>query len=113
MDVINPTAVLVLAAGIFGVAILYSSVGHGGASGYIAVMALFNILPTTLKPTALILNIIVSAIATACFARSGDFTWRLFWPFAITSVPASYLGGYINLSPHFYRPSLILNPTSS
>ena len=104
MDVINQTAVLVFATCIFGVAILYSSVGHGGASGYIAVMALFNILPTTLKPTALILNIIVSAIATVCFARSGYFTWRLFWPFAITSVPASFLGGYINVPPHFYKP---------
>jgi len=104
MDVIYPTTFFVLAACIFSVALLYSSVGHGGASGYIAVMALFSVAPVILKPTALILNIIVSAVATICFARSGHFTWRLFWPFALTSVPASFFGGCINLPPYFYRP---------
>jgi uncharacterized membrane protein YfcA len=93
-----------LAAGVFLVAMLYSCVGHGGASGYMAVMVLFGISPIVLKPTALVLNILVSTMATLCFARAGHFSWRLFWPFAITSIPCSFVGGYINLPPHIYRP---------
>jgi uncharacterized membrane protein YfcA len=67
-------------------------------------MALFSIAPAILKPTALFLNILVSAIAAFCFFRAGHFSWRLFWPFAATSVPCSFLGGYLNLPPHLYKP---------
>lgn len=86
------------------VAILYSSVGHGGASGYIATLALFSVAPEAFKPTALVLNIVVAAIATYSFARAGHFSWRLFWPFAATSIPCSFIGGYLSLPPHVYRP---------
>jgi len=86
------------------VAILYSSVGHGGASGYIAVLALFSVEPAAFKPTALVLNILVAAIATYSFARAGHFSRRLFLPFAVTSIPCSFIGGYITLPPNVYKP---------
>jgi uncharacterized membrane protein YfcA len=86
------------------VAILYSSVGHGGGSGYIAALALFSVAPAAFKPTALVLNILVSAVATFSFARAGHFSWRLFWPFAAASIPCSFIGGYVNLPPHLYKP---------
>jgi hypothetical protein len=79
------------------VAFLYSSVGHAGASGYIAVMTLFGLAAATIRPTALILNILVATIGSAQFARAGYFSWRLFWPFAVLSIPAAYLGGYLQL----------------
>ncbi len=79
------------------VAFLYSSVGHAGASGYIAVMTLFGLAATAIRPTALILNILVATIGSIQFARAGYFRWRLFWPFAVLSVPAAYLGGYLQL----------------
>ncbi|MBU5612532.1 sulfite exporter TauE/SafE family protein [Geomonas azotofigens] len=86
------------------VAVLYSCVGHGGASGYIAVLALFSVAPEVFKPTALTLNLLVAGIATFSFARAGHFSWRLFWPFAATSIPFSFLGGYLTLPSHIYRP---------
>ncbi len=79
------------------VAFLYSSVGHAGASGYIAVMTLFGFAAEQIKPTALILNIFVATIAAFQFWRAGYFSWKLFWPFAVLSVPAAYLGGYWHL----------------
>jgi hypothetical protein len=85
-------------------AILYSSVGHGGASGYIAILALFSLAPAAFKPTALVLNILVSTIATFYFSRAGHFSWHLFWPFAVTSIPFSLLGGYLLLPTHIYQP---------
>lgn len=95
---------LALSACILAMAILYSSVGHGGASGYIAILALFSLAPDAFKPTALVLNILVSAIATFYFSRAGHFSWRLFWPFAATSIPFSFLGGYLRLPAHVYQP---------
>lgn len=89
---------------IFVVAIIYSSVGHGGGSGYIAALALFSVAPAAFKPTALVLNILVSSIATFSFARAGHFSWRLFWPFAAASIPCSFIGGYISLPLHLYKP---------
>ncbi|HBA89560.1 MAG TPA: hypothetical protein DCZ75_16705 [Geobacter sp.] len=89
---------------VLAVAVLYSSVGHGGASGYIAALALFSVAPEAFKPTALLLNILVASIATYSFARAGHFSWRLFWPFAATSIPCSFIGGYLTLPPHVYRP---------
>lgn len=102
----HPEALTLLVTAIFVVALLYSTVGHGGASGYIAVLALAGLAPELLKPTALILNIGVSAIAAGLFWRAGYFSWRLFWPFAVTSIPASCLGGYLTLPPQIYRPLL-------
>lgn len=92
-----------LAAAILVVAFLYSSVGHAGASGYIAVMSLFSLTPAVIKPTALILNILVASIGTWQFWRAGHFSWRLFWPFAILAVPFAFVGGYINLPTHVFK----------
>jgi uncharacterized membrane protein YfcA len=92
-----------LAAMIFVAAILYSSVGHAGASGYLAAMALMSVSPEVMKPTALCLNVIVASIATARFAKAGCFSWRVFWPFAIVSIPFASLGGAIQLPGHYYK----------
>src|SRR3954464_4248704 len=75
------------------IAFLYSSVGHAGASGYIAVMALWGIAPITIRSTALILNILVAILGSFQFWRAGHLSWNLFWPFAVLAVPAAYLGG--------------------
>jgi uncharacterized protein len=85
------------------IAFLYSSVGHAGASGYIATMALFGIAPAVIRPTALVLNILVASIGTFQFWRAGYFSWRLFWPFALLSIPAAYLGGYLQPSASLLR----------
>lgn len=85
-------------------ALLYSSVGHGGASGYLAAMALMGLAPDVMRPVALMLNILVAGIAVVKFCRVGAFSWKLFWPFAFTSVPFAYLGGTMTLSGHIYKP---------
>ena len=84
-------------------AALYASVGHGGASSYLAVMGLFSFAPEVMKPTALALNILVSAVATFKFYRAGLFKWNLFWPFAIASIPAAYIGGATTLPARWYK----------
>ena len=88
---------------IFIVAVLYSSVGHGGASGYLAVMALFAVPQATTRPSALLLNIFVAGIGTIQFYRAGFFSWRTFLPFAITSIPFAYVGGTITLPTTAYK----------
>jgi uncharacterized membrane protein YfcA len=92
-----------LASGMLVAAFLYSAVGHGGASAYIAAMALAGIAPAEMRPVALQLNVLVSAIATYKFWRAGYFRWPLFWPFAIVSIPAAYLGGAITLPGTAYK----------
>ena len=88
---------------IFVVAILYSSVGHAGASGYLAVMALFSISPELTRPVALLLNIFVAIIATVQFYRAGFFDWRIFLSFASTSIPFALLGGMIKLPTNLHK----------
>jgi len=88
---------------IFIVAILYSSVGHGGASGYLAVMALLAVAPGITRPTALVLNVFVASIGTIQFYRAGFFSWRIFMPFAVTSVPFAFIGGMIQLPTNVYK----------
>ena len=85
------------------VAFLYSSVGHAGASGYIAVMSLFSLAPAVIKPTALVLNILVACIGTWQFWRAGHFSWRLFWPFAVLAIPMAFVGGYLTLPTHVFK----------
>lgn len=85
------------------VAFLYASVGHGGASGYIAVMTLLGFAPEVVRPTALLLNLFVSAVAFAQFARAGHFRWKLFWPFAVASVPMAWIGARIHLDVVVYK----------
>ncbi len=88
---------------IFAAALLYSSVGLAGASGYMAAMALFGITPDLMKPTALTLNILVAGIAAVKFYRSGYFSWPIFWPFALTSIPFAFIGGYLTLPSPIYN----------
>jgi uncharacterized membrane protein YfcA len=93
-----------LLAGLFAVvAALYASVGHGGASGYLAMMALVGVAPAVMKPTALVLNLVVSATACARFARSGHFSWRRLWPFITGSIPLAFLGGALAVSDRLYH----------
>ncbi|MES2587467.1 MAG: sulfite exporter TauE/SafE family protein [Bacteroidota bacterium] len=91
---------------IFVVATLYSSVGHGGASGYLALLGLFGISLIEMRSTALILNVFVSAIAFYSYYRNGHFRWNLFYPFALLSVPLAYLGSFIKLDPTLYKQIL-------
>ncbi|HXF43278.1 MAG TPA: sulfite exporter TauE/SafE family protein [Pyrinomonadaceae bacterium] len=88
---------------IFIVAILYASVGHGGASGYLTVMALISVAPEIARPTALILNVIVASIGLIQFSRSGAFSWKIFLPFALGSIPFAFIGGSIILPATGYR----------
>jgi uncharacterized membrane protein YfcA len=87
----------------FFIALLYSTVGHAGASGYLATMAMLSFSPAVMKPTALALNIIVALVTTIRFARAGYFSWRLFWPFALASVPMAYLGGGLHVDATIYK----------
>ena len=98
-------AILIILA-IFVVAVLYSSVGHGGASGYLAVMAFFAVMPAVTRPTALVLNVFVASIGALQFYRAGFFSWRLFLPFAAASIPAAFLGGMIVLPTTVYKAVL-------
>src|SRR6201987_874872 len=92
-----------LCLGIAVIAFLYSSVGHAGASGYIATMTLFRMAPAIIRPTALVLNILVAIIGSFQFWRAGYFSWKLFWPFALLSIPAAYFGGYLQPSAGMLR----------
>ena len=97
------SSVLLIIAAIFVVAVLYSSVGHGGASGYLAVMAFLSVAPTVTRPTALVLNLFVASIGAFQFYRAGHFSWKLFWPFAVTSIPFAFVGGMITLPTNVYK----------
>lgn len=85
------------------IAFLYASVGHGGASGYLAVMALLGYSQDVMRPSALLMNLFVSGVSFAQFTRAGHFRWALFWPFALTSVPMAYLGAKVELDPVMYK----------
>jgi uncharacterized protein len=91
---------------IFLVAFLYASVGHGGASGYLALMALFSITPEVMKPTALLLNLFVSLTSFYQFYRGKHFQWKTFFPLAIASVPFAFLGGMISIDASLYKRML-------
>lgn len=97
---------MMLIGGVFLIAALYSSVGHAGASGYIAVMSLMMLDPSVIKPTALSLNILVASIASWQFYRAGHFSWSLFWPFALLAVPFAFIGGHLNLPAHLFKTLL-------
>lgn len=87
---------------IFSVAFLYSSVGFGGASGYLAVMSLYSISPEVMASTALMLNIVVSGMAFAAYMRARHFIPKLTWPFLMTSIPAAFIGGAIKIGSNIY-----------
>jgi uncharacterized membrane protein YfcA len=91
---------------LFLVAFLYASVGHGGASGYLALMAIYGFAPEEMKPTALLLNLFVSMISFIQFYRGKFFIMRLFLPLAIASVPMAFLGGMITIEAGLYKKIL-------
>jgi uncharacterized membrane protein YfcA len=95
--------VALLAAGMLVAAFGYAAVGHGGASAYLAAMALAGVAPAQMRPIALVLNILVASLATWKFYRAGHFRWRLFWPFAAVSIPFAYAGGAISLPGQAYK----------
>lgn len=91
---------------LFVVAFLYASVGHGGASGYLALMAIFGMAPAVMKPTALLLNLFVSLTSFIQFYRGGHFRLKLFWPFALASIPLAYVGGLVIVDAFVYKKIL-------
>jgi len=95
---------LILGGLILIAAALYSSVGHAGASGYLAAMALFGLAPETMRPAALALNILVASLGVWRYSRAGQGDFRLLVPFAVTSIPAAFIGGLIEVPPTLYRP---------
>lgn len=97
---------LLLALAIFAGATLYSSVGHGGASAYIALMALFGVPTAMMRPTALVLNLLVSGLGSVRYIGAGQFRWRTLWPFLIGAMPMAFIGGGIVLPADVYRPLL-------
>ncbi|MFM8526390.1 MAG: sulfite exporter TauE/SafE family protein [Cyanobacteriota bacterium] len=94
---------LLLLIGFAVVAFLYAGVGHGGASGYIALMALAGLSPATIKPVALILNIVVASLGCWNFLRAGHLPWRTIWPVYLLAIPGSFLGGWLNLPGLWFR----------
>ena len=92
----------VLPLSVFLVAMLYSSVGHGGASGYLAILSLMACPVPQMATTALILNMLVSGIASTSYIKAKHLSWRLTWPFIVTSIPAAFVGGLIHISSHSY-----------
>ena len=99
-----PETQYLLAACMFLGATLYTSVGHAGASAYIALMALFSLPPPVMRPTALTLNVLVASLTSYRYLWAGCFRWRVAWPFLIGAVPFAFLGGAIQLPGEYYRP---------
>lgn len=104
----TPTSLLAICSLLFVVALLYSSVGHGGASGYLAVLSFFAVAPKSMSTTGLILNLFVAGIAFLAFYRAGHFSPSLTWPFLVTSVPAAFLGGMIHVPKSTYAVLLAI-----
>lgn len=97
-----------LALLVFVVAFLYASVGHGGASGYLAVLSFFGFSRAEMVSTALILNILVAGLSFYAYFKSRHFSWMLTWPFILASIPAAFLGGLMKIPPHAYALLLAL-----
>ncbi len=98
----EPAALALLLALIFLVALAYASVGHGGASGYLAILSLFGFAPAALAPGALLLNLLVAGVSFLFYFRAGLFDFRLLWPFLVTSIPCAFVGGRLEVSPKLY-----------
>jgi uncharacterized membrane protein YfcA len=95
---------LLILVGLAVAALLYASVGHGGASGYLAVMAFAGLAPATMKPAALALNVVVAGIGSWKYLRAGAFDWKVFWPFAVVSIPMAYVGGALHVPAGLFKP---------
>ena len=98
--------IFTLTLAIAAAAALYSSVGHGGASAYIALMALAGLAPEEIRPAALVLNIVVAGLGAVRYVRAGRFDWQVFWPFAVTAIPAAFLAGRFDVPAEVHRPLL-------
>lgn len=101
-----PDSMIIFYLALFVIAFLYASVGHGGASGYLALMALYGIAPEVMKPSALILNLFVSSVSFYQFYRGGHFRMNLFWPLAIASIPMAFVGGLLHIDASLYKKIL-------
>ncbi len=99
----TPQDFLIL-AGLALAAFLYAAVGHGGASGYLAVMALAGIAPESMRPAALVLNLVVAGIGSWKYLRAGAFDWKVFWPFAVVSIPMAFVGGALHVPAAVFKP---------
>lgn len=97
-------SILLIALATFAMATMYSAVGHGGGSGYLAILAIAAIAPEQMRPTALLLNVAVSCIATWKFATIEGFRKDIFLPLVCASIPAAYIGGAFELPPQLYKP---------
>jgi uncharacterized membrane protein YfcA len=102
MLALSPATLILLLALVFLVAVAYSSVGHGGASGYLAVLSFFGLAPAAMAPSALLLNLLVAGLAFVSYYRAKHFSFRLLWPFLITSIPLAFLGGLMNVPARAY-----------
>jgi uncharacterized membrane protein YfcA len=98
----QPELLILLLALVFLVAVAYSSVGHGGASGYLAVLSFFGLAPAAMASSALLLNLLVAGLAFISYLRAGHFVFRLLWPFLLTSIPFAFLGGLLAIPPKVY-----------
>lgn len=103
---LDPGVLAIVAVSIAMAAALYSTVGHGGASAYLAIMALFALPAEVMRPTALLLNLLVAGLASIRFVRAGQVNYRLLALFALPAAPLAYLGGQISLPAEIYRPLL-------
>lgn len=101
-----PDTIILFYGLLFFIAFLYASVGHGGASGYLALMAIFSFAPEVMKPTALLLNLFVSLTSFIQFYRGKHFLWRIFWPLALASIPLAFLGGMLVIDASIYKKIL-------
>lgn len=108
MNLLAVDSIMVFMALLAVVAFLYAAVGHGGASGYLALMALWSFPVSVMKPTALVLNLFVAAVSFISYQRKGHFNAKLFWSFAIASVPAAFLGGMIVIDAAIYKKILAM-----
>jgi len=106
MNSISPEILIIFSLILVAIAFLYASVGHGGASGYLALMALFSFPIAFMKPAALLLNLFVAGISFWYFKKNKYFSWQLFYPFAITSIPSAFIGGYLDVDPTLYKQIL-------
>jgi uncharacterized membrane protein YfcA len=102
MDLSTSTTIFIAVA-VFAAALLFAIAGHTGASAYLAIFGLLDMTPDEIKPTVLALNVVVGIVAVYKFTRAGHFSWRLIWPFILTSIPFSFLGGLITLPTPIYR----------
>lgn len=101
---LSPELLTLLTILMFAGAVLYTSVGHAGASAYLALMGLFGVPPTVMRPTGLALNVLVSSLTSIRYSRAGLFDWRTLWPFLLGAIPVAFIGGSLQIPGNVYRP---------